>query len=108
MPKNAPDSYGGKLEQPDIFARLINDVFANLKKPNSIFTNATPGNIVLAGHSGVYRVMAHITAKGGLPINEILLFDGLYSETEKYINWAAVESTASVCKYLHQRRRNDG
>ena len=85
--KNAPDSYGGKLELPDIFARLINDVFANLKKTNSIFTNATPGNIVLAGHSGAYRVMAHITAKGGLPIIEILLFDGLYSETEKYISW---------------------
>ena len=85
--KNAPDSYGGKLEQPDIFARLINDVFANLKKTNSIFTNATPGNIVLAGHSGAYRVMAHITAKGGLPINKILLFDGLYSETDKYISW---------------------
>ena len=85
--KNAPDSYGGKLEQPNMFALLINDVFATLKKSNSILTNATPGNIVLAGHSGAYRVMAHITANGGLPINEILLFDGLYSETDKYISW---------------------
>lgn len=85
--KNAPDSYGGKLEQPNMFALLINDVFATLKKSNSILTNATPGNIVLAGHSGAYRVMAHITANGGLPINEILLFDGLYSETDKFISW---------------------
>jgi len=85
--KNAPDSYGGKLEQPNMFTQLINDVFATLKKSNIILTKAAPGNIVLAGHSGAYRVMAHITAKGGLRINEILLFDGLYSETDKYISW---------------------
>ena len=85
--KNAPDSYGGKLEQPNMFAQLINDVFAKLKKGSIILSKAAPGNIVLAGHSGAYRVMAHITAKGGLPINEIVLFDGLYSEMDKYISW---------------------
>ena len=85
--KNAPDSYGGKLEQPNMFAQLINDIFAKLKKGSIILSKAAPGNIVLAGHSGAYRVMAHITAKGGLRINEIVLFDGLYSETDKYISW---------------------
>ena len=85
--KNAPDSYGGKLEQPNMFAQLINDIFAKLKKGSIILSKAAPGNIVLAGHSGAYRVMAHITAKGGLRINEIILFDGLYSETDKYISW---------------------
>lgn len=85
--KNAPDSYGGKLEQPDIFARLINNIFENLKKRNILLATAIPGNVVLAGHSGAYRVMAHIIAKGGLPINEIFLFDGLYSDTDKYISW---------------------
>jgi hypothetical protein len=89
--KNAPDSYGGKLEQPNIFTQLINDIFIKLKKGKLINSNATPGNIVLAGHSGAYRVMAHITAKGGLPINEILLFDGLYSETDKFISWLQLD-----------------
>ena len=50
--KNAPDSYGGKLEQPNTFTRLINDIFTNLKKSNILLTTAVPGNMVLAGHSG--------------------------------------------------------
>lgn len=85
--KNAPDSYAGKLEQPNIFTQLINDIFIKLKKAKLIHAKATPDNIVLAGHSGAYRVMAHVTAKGGLPINEILLFDGLYADTDKYLSW---------------------
>lgn len=90
---NAPDSYGGKLEQPTIFAKLVTDVLTLLKVHHQIYKKATPGNIVLAGHSGAYRVMASITVKGGLPVNEIFLFDGLYAETDKYNAWLQEDKT---------------
>lgn len=84
---NAPDSYGGKLEQPDVFKMLLTDVLQYLVAINKIPNNSHPANILLAGHSGAYRVMANILVKGGLPVNEVLLFDGLYSETDKYLDW---------------------
>lgn len=40
-----------------------------------------------AGHSGAYKVMAHILQNGNLPVKEVILFDALYGETNKYLNW---------------------
>jgi hypothetical protein len=85
--KNAPDSYGGKLEQSDVFKKLVDDVMQFLIDKKAVSTKSRPANILLAGHSGAYRVMANILVKGGLPVNEVLLFDGLYSETDKYLDW---------------------
>ena len=47
------------------------------------------GSIVLAGHSGAYRVMAFILNRGGLTANirEVYLFDALYGQTEKFAHW---------------------
>jgi hypothetical protein len=85
--KNAPDSYGGKLEQTDVFKNLITDVMQYLVSVKSVATTSKPTSILLAGHSGAYRVMANILTRGGLPVNEVLLFDGLYSETDKFLQW---------------------
>ncbi|NQV29819.1 MAG: hypothetical protein HQ508_02930 [Candidatus Marinimicrobia bacterium] len=87
-PKNASDSFGGKLEEKDDFKQLVADVLAFLqheKKVNSII----PGNIILAGHSGAYRVIAYILNRGGLSqnIREVYLFDALYADEEKYAHW---------------------
>ena len=89
--KNSPDSYGGKLENPGIFKALVHDVLKKLEA-EKICKNCKPGNILLAGHSGAYRVMANILQNGGLPLKEVILFDALYSETDKFINWIKADS----------------
>lgn len=87
-PKNAPDSFGGKLEETGVFASLVSDVLATLKA-RGVVESAKPGSIVLAGHSGAYRVMAFILARGGLTANvkEVYLFDALYGQSEKFAHW---------------------
>ncbi|MBI2420130.1 MAG: hypothetical protein HYV28_19890 [Ignavibacteriales bacterium] len=86
--KFAPDSFGGKLEEKSGFSKFIAELFAKLKN-DGIIHDAKPGNIVLAGHSGAYRVIAYILFRGGLTenISTVFLFDALYGETEKYIHW---------------------
>jgi hypothetical protein len=87
-PKNAPDSFGGKLEQPDGFALLIRDVIAQLKRIKKI-PHTQIGKVVLSGHSGAYRAMAFILQHGGFTekIKEVYLFDALYGQTEKFAYW---------------------
>lgn len=91
--KNSPDSYGGKLEQKDIFRFLLNDVLNKLKKEKVIGKKAVAGNIVLAGHSGAFRVMAHILQNGAVEVKQVILFDGLYSQVDKYTNWIQADAS---------------
>jgi len=90
--KDAPDSYGGKLEQPGMFEALVNDVLTALKKNKLLAKKVKPGAIILAGHSGGYRVMARILANNRLPVAETILFDALYAETDKFLNWINADS----------------
>jgi hypothetical protein len=87
-PKNAPDSFGGKLEETGVFSSLVSDVLGALKA-RGVIANTKPGSIVLAGHSGAYRVMAFILTRGGLTANirEVYLFDALYAQSEKFAHW---------------------
>jgi hypothetical protein len=87
-PKNSPDSFGGKLEETGVFKGLVADVLGTLKARGLVATTK-PGSIVLAGHSGAYRVMAFILTRGGLTANvrEVYLFDALYGQTEKFAHW---------------------
>lgn len=89
--KDAPDSYGGKLEQPGIFSRLVDDVLKKLHKEKVIPRNCPAGNVVLAGHSGAYSVMAHILQNGDVKVNEVIMFDALYGETDKYLTWLTAD-----------------
>ncbi len=89
--KNAPDSYGGKLEQPDTFKRLLQDVMKQLGKHNILPSSCKPGNIILAGHSGAYRVIAYILQNGGVRVQEVDLFDALYGETDKFMQWIKID-----------------
>jgi len=90
--KDAPDSYGGKLEQQNIFSKLVNDVLQNLVRMNVISASDRAGNVILAGHSGAYRVMANILQNGNVPVNEVILFDALYADTDKFLNWLTADS----------------
>lgn len=86
-PKNAPDSFGGKLESAGMFAAFINEIFLKLAAAKVVRNNPRLGTIVLAGHSGGYRVIAHILMHGGMDIKEVYIFDGLYGHFEKFILW---------------------
>ncbi len=87
-PKDAPDSYGGRMEEKDGLKNLVADVLKYLKRLKTI-SSGTVGNIILAGHSGAYRVIAFCLMRGGLTpnISDVILFDALYGHTEKYSYW---------------------
>ncbi len=87
-PRNAPDSFGGKLEDANGFSRFITDVLDSLFTRSKIPTKNV-GNIILSGHSGGYEVISFILMRGGLTehIKEVYLFDALYGQTEKFAHW---------------------
>ena len=87
-PKNAPDSFGGKLEERYGLKYLMADVIQYLKLKNKIKSDEI-GRIILAGHSGAYRVISFCLMHGGLTqnISDIILFDALYGQIDKYIHW---------------------
>ncbi len=89
--KDAPDSYGGKLEQKNTFHKLVKDVLQKLVHMRVISSRDRPGNIILAGHSGAYRVMANILQNGNVPVNEVILFDALYANTDKFMSWLTAD-----------------
>lgn len=91
--KNAPDSYGGKLEQPGEFRKLRQDVLAHLEAKHVIRKDTKAGHNVIAGHSGAYRVIAYILRNGQVPVDEVVLFDALYGETDKFLAWLNADST---------------
>ncbi len=86
---NAPDGCGGKFEGRDGFKRFVGDVMNFLKKEKKIQAHAVAGNIIIAGHSGAYRVMSFMVLRGGLTqhMKEVYLFDALYGQTEKFAYW---------------------
>lgn len=87
-PKNSRDSFGGKLEEKDGLKNLISDVLKYLAEKRKI-NNTKIGKIILAGHSGAYRVISFCSMRGGLTqnISDVLLFDALYGHTEKFLYW---------------------
>jgi hypothetical protein len=90
-PKNAPDSYGGKLEQPIVFQALVKNVVMKLNENNIIRirngTRLIDYDISLAGHSGAYRVISRIINQS--PVNEVILFDAMYGGNDLYLQWLA-------------------
>lgn len=88
-PKNAPDSYGGKLEQPQVFQQLMKEVLVKLAenkliKKVSVF-RINDYDISLAGHSGAYRAISRIINQS--PVNEVILFDAMYGGNDAYLQW---------------------
>ncbi len=85
---NAPDSFGGKLEERGGFARLVDELLARLAA-RGVISGTSLGSIVLAGHSGAFEVMARILRNGDLAthIRQVLVFDGLYAYTNQFRRW---------------------
>jgi hypothetical protein len=90
-PYDAPDSFGGKLEDPDGFKHFMDDVMATLRhEPSLTRHDFALGNILLSAHSGGYEVLAAILDHGGLTdhIREVWLFDALYAHTDNFLAWS--------------------
>ena len=87
-PRNAPDSFGGKLEDQDGLKRFVGDVVDFLYAQGRIKTRAL-GKLILAGHSGAYHAISYALLQGGITehIREVYLFDALYGQVEKYTHW---------------------
>ena len=87
-PKNSPDSFGGRLEEKNGLSYLIGDVLKYLGEKGKL-NSSKIGNIILAGHSGAFRVLSFCLMRGGLTqhISDVILFDALYGQTEKYVHW---------------------
>ena len=89
-PRDAADSFGGKLEDTNGFARFMAEAVQNLNARGIIHTTNI-GNIVISGHSGGYHVMGGIVARGGMQehVREVWLFDALYGQTPDFVAWFA-------------------
>ena len=107
-PKNAPDSFGGKLEEPGGFQRFMQEVMARLAAKLQL-ESTTLGEVILSGHSGGYRVIAFILAQGGLThhIREVFLFDGLYAQIQSYADWFARGDTKFINIYTEHGGTKD-
>lgn len=89
-PRNAPDSFGGKLEDTDGFQRFMADVVETLRQKSALRKkDFAIGQIVLSGHSGGYQVISAILDHGGLTehVREVWLFDALYAQPDRFLVW---------------------
>ncbi len=88
LARDAPDSFGGNLEEGGGFARLVDDLLQALRG-YGLLARPRPGRLVLAGHSGAYRVIAQVLDHGGLEehIGEVYLFDALYDLENLFADW---------------------
>ncbi len=95
-PKNAPDSYGGKLEQPAVFQELVKEVAGKIGGRKKAF-RMEDFSITLAGHSGAYRVISRIL--NYTPVKEVILFDAMYGGNEAYLKWLSDASNRFINIY---------
>jgi hypothetical protein len=95
-PRDASDSFGGKLEDPDGFRRFVYEVKATLLESSSLKRkDFSMGRIILSGHSGGYQVISSVVDHGGLSdqVQEVWLFDALYAQTDKFLAWSSRPQT---------------
>ncbi|MBW8863543.1 MAG: D-alanyl-D-alanine carboxypeptidase/D-alanyl-D-alanine-endopeptidase, partial [Verrucomicrobia bacterium] len=93
-PYNAPDSFGGKLEDANGFKAFMDEAVEKLRASGAVTKKFQVGNVILSGHSGGYHVMAGIVDRGGMAdqIREVWLFDALYGNTENFVSWQKNQS----------------
>ena len=85
-PKNAPDSYGGKFEQPEKFNFFTKDILKQLADKKVIHTKYQP-KLILCGHSGAYKVISHVLEYNSFIVKGVVLFDALYGQQKIYANY---------------------
>jgi hypothetical protein len=88
-PKNSSDSGLGKMEDKDGIKNLSLEVMDTLFQEKKVPSKAL-GKVILSGHSGAYRGIAHSLEIGGLDdhLSEVYLLDASYGNFEYFTNWA--------------------
>lgn len=106
-PKNAPDSYGGKFERPEIFLLFIKDMLRQLVLfnilPQKKKVEINDCSISLSGHSGAYRIISKIIQYN--KVDEVILFDAMYGSNEVYLKWIA---ETDVHRFIHIYTKDGG
>jgi hypothetical protein len=89
-PKDAGDSGGGKLEEPGGLKRLVDEVLDTLDREGKI-KSRNLGRLLLAGHSGAYRVISFGLQHGGLEdrVSAACLLDASYDRLDAFVDWVA-------------------
>ncbi len=87
-PFRARDSFGGKMEDPGGFRRLVEDVLRTMQR-EKIVSDTKINRICVSGFSGGYRPAAFVLDRGGLSdkITEVFLFDALYANEDFFRAW---------------------
>lgn len=88
-PHEAPDSSGGRLEEPGAFRDFIAECLNTLNQ-DGVIESTRAGRIILAGHSGAYRVISFILEHGGMEkhLEEVYLLDASYGRIDQFTEWA--------------------
>jgi hypothetical protein len=87
-PYRARDSFGGKMEDPGGFRRLVEDVLRTMQR-EKIVTGTNINRVCVSGFSGGYRPAAFVLDRGGLSdkITDVFLFDALYANEDFFRTW---------------------
>jgi hypothetical protein len=102
-PRNAPDSFGGKLEDTNGFSVFMTEAVDKLRSSEVLEkTDFAAGRVILSGHSGGYHPMAAILDHGGVPVAEAWIFDGLYGNTENFVAWQKASGGRLLNIYTEQ------
>ena len=83
----------GALEQPDHLRALVTEALAHAQPPLSV---EQLQGVIVAAHSGGFRAAARSVTRGGLPIQELHLYDALYGEVPTFADWLTTERTADT------------
>jgi len=87
-PKDAGDSGGGRLEEPGGLKKLLDETLDAVAAEGKI-RDRRPGRVLLAGHSGAYRVISFCVQHGELEenITAVGLLDASYAQLDAFADW---------------------
>ncbi|MEM6334596.1 MAG: hypothetical protein AAF823_14790 [Planctomycetota bacterium] len=91
-PRVAPDSSGGRLEEPGTAEALAAEALQHVA--DKLGRDVRLGRVTLSGHSGAFRVITRILAHGAMDgrVDEVLLLDATYGGLDALADWAATPS----------------
>src|SRR5207244_1370390 len=82
-----PSSDDGRLAQSGFFRAMILELLPHISGlAGRAYTEADVGKIVLSGHSGGYRALAHTLDRGGLTqrVTQVILLDSVYDNVAQF------------------------
>jgi uncharacterized protein YraI len=79
----------GKLANSGEFKAMLVELFDKHLNPLLPTPLSSSGldRVVVASHSGGYTAVANVLSVGGVPVDEVILFDSLYGQYSTYENW---------------------